>query len=98
MAARRGVRRYITGTAQQIGVEIPRAQAGGSGGLLILLVGAYLLLAFVTGRLGWLTGAISDTFSTYRTYSSSAPAAPPAGPAGARPNLPRPRTPLPVPA
>lgn len=68
-----------------------------SGGLLILLVGAYLLLAFVTGRLGWLTNTISDVFTA---YNGQAPATPPPGvpPATATaytPNRARPRTAFP---
>jgi hypothetical protein len=54
--------------------NIPGYGGQSSGGLLLLLVGAYLLLAFVTGRLAWLTNAISDTFALH----DQAVAAPPA--------------------
>lgn len=89
--ARRG---YVSGTAAALGVTVPRQES--AGGLLMLLVGAYLLLAFVTGRLGWLTDTLADVFAAKARYS--APATTPATPAPTQaaptyvPAQPRPRT------
>lgn len=84
MARRGGPLRYLTGTAAQFGMSAP--QQYNSSGLLLLLVGAYLLLAFVTGRLSWLTNTISDTFAAHDRY------VPPASAANPTPNLPPPVT------
>lgn len=101
MARRPAVVRYVTGTATQLGVPMPAQRQESAGGLLMLLLGAYLLLAFVTGRLGWLTDTIEDLFAAKDAHSSSSSS--PSTPAVYQPNpgrtrtyQPRPSTPAPV--
>jgi hypothetical protein len=65
---------------------------GGSSGILLLLLGAFLLTSFITGRLDWLKNLAADT-SGVRNYregvvdriqgGQSTPA--PFGPTGAAP-------------
>lgn len=95
MARGRGPLRYVTGTAGAFGVHMP-ARESNAGGLLMLLLGAYLLLALITGRLEWLTNAISDTFETKERYSSP-PTPPPPQTTPTTANYPRPRTAVTVP-
>lgn len=65
-------------------VSLPGYGGDSNGGLLLLLVGAYLLVAYMTGRLAWLTNAINDVWAQYQTPSAP-PAQPPVAPTGARP-------------
>ena len=57
-------------------VELPSYEGGSTtGGLLVLLVGAYLLLAFITGRLGWLTTMVNQVFQA-QAGTAAAPVTP----------------------
>jgi len=54
----------------------------GSGGVLLLVLGLFLLVSFVTGRLDWLKAIDADTREIYRGAQA---ASPPFGPTGAAP-------------
>lgn len=69
-----GVPRFYGRTPEGLSVGVPST----SGGLLLLLVGAYLLIAFFTGRLAWLTNALGDAFAVYRAGPSTPAGSPPA--------------------
>ncbi len=57
----------------------------GSGGILLLLIAAFLLVSFVTGRLDWLQRLNSD-FGAAVAPAGAASSSAPYGQTGARPS------------
>jgi len=54
---------------------------GGSSGILLLLLGAFLLVSFVTGRLDWLKAINADTRAIYKGAQATEPPFGATGPA-----------------